>query len=165
MEDGKDKWLSLNHPATKTNANEVQAMPATVGIYEKLLEQFKKDKLPTKPDDFVFFPLISKNRNTAMEVISRLFKRIVEESEIEESTGKKITLYGLRHTAIMFRLIIGNVDTLVLSRNARTSQNMIDKFYASHLTTDQVRRQLHNIPYLEQTKPNKDEPKDKTKGK
>jgi len=47
----------------------------------------------------------------------------------------------------MFRLIIGNVDTLVLSRNARTSQNMIDKFYASHLTTDQVRRQLHNIPY------------------
>ena len=165
MEDGKDKWLSLNHPATKTNANEVQAMPATVGIYEKLLEQFKKDKLPTKPDDFVFFPLISKNRNTAMEVISRLFKRIVEESKVEESTGKKITLYGLRHTAIMFRLIIGNVDTLVLSRNARTSQNMIDKFYASHLTTDQVRRQLHNIPYLEQTKPNKDEPKDKTKGK
>jgi len=165
MEDGNDKWLSLNHPATKTNANEVQAMPATVGIYEKLLEQFKKDKLPTKPDDFVFFPLISKNRNTAMEVISRLFKRIVEESEIEESTGKKITLYGLRHTAIMFRLIIGNVDTLVLSRNARTSQNMIDKFYASHLTTDKIRRQLHNNPYLEQTKPNKDEPKEKTKGK
>jgi len=52
----------------------------------------------------------------------------------------------------MFRLIIGNVDTLVLSRNARTSQNMIDKFYASHLTTDQVRRQLHNIPYKELVK-------------
>ena len=51
-----------------------------------------------------------------------------------------------------FRLIIGNVDTLVLSRNARTSQNMIDKFYASHLTTDQVRRQLHNIPYKEVAK-------------
>ena len=54
----------------------------------------------------------------------------------------------------MFRLIIGNVDTLVLSRNARTSQNMIDKFYASHLTTDQVRRQLHNIPYKEVVKKN-----------
>ena len=145
--DGKETWLSLNHPATKTNANEVQAMPASVGIYEKLVEQLKEDKLPVKPDDYVFFPQIRENRTTAMEVISRLFKRIIEESKIEEGTGKKITLYGLRHTAIMFRLIIGNVDTLVLSRNARTSQNMIDKFYASHLTTDQVRRQLHNIPY------------------
>ncbi|QWD13090.1 site-specific integrase [Polynucleobacter paneuropaeus] len=144
--DGTESWLSLNHPATKTNANEVQAMPASVGIYEKLLEQLKEDGLSTKPDDYVFFPQIRENRTTAMEVISRLFKRIIEESKIEEGAGKKITLYGLRHTAIMFRLIIGNVDTLVLSRNARTSQNMIDKFYASHLTTDQVRRQLHNIP-------------------
>jgi len=149
---GDDIWLTLNHPATKTNANEVQAMPATVGIYEKLVEQLKGEGLSTKPDDFVFFPQIAKNRTTAMEVISRLFKRIIEESKIEEKTGKKITLYGLRHTAIMFRLIIGNVDTLVLSRNARTSQNMIDKFYASHLTTDQVRRQLHNIPYKEVVK-------------
>ncbi|WP_062309458.1 tyrosine-type recombinase/integrase [Polynucleobacter sinensis] len=147
--EGRDAWLTLNHPATKTNANEVQAMPATVGIYASLVQQLKDEKLPTKPDDYVFFPQIRENRTTAMEVISRLFKKIIEESKIEEKTGKKITLYGLRHTAIMFRLIIGNVDTLVLSRNARTSQNMIDKFYASHLTTDQVRRQLHNIPYKE----------------
>ena len=143
---GKDTWLTLNHPATKTNANEVQAMPATVGIYESLVNQLKEDGLSVKPDDYVFFPRIREIRTTAMEVISRLFKRIIEESKIEDRTGKRITLYGLRHTAIMFRLIIGNVDTLVLSRNARTSQNMIDKFYASHLTTDQVRRQLHNIP-------------------
>lgn len=149
---GRDAWLTLNHPATKTNANEVQAMPATVGIYDSLVKQLKQDGLSVKPDDYVFFPQIRENRTTAMEVISRLFKRIIEESKIEEKTGKKITLYGLRHTAIMFRLIIGNVDTLVLSRNARTSQNMIDKFYASHLTTDQVRRQLHNIPYKEVAK-------------
>ena len=150
--DGTESWLSLNHPATKTNANEVQAMPAAVGIYEKLVEQLKEEGLPVKPDDYVFFPQIRENRTTAMEVISRLFKKIIEDTKIEEKTGKKITLYGLRHTAIMFRLIIGNVDTLVLSRNARTSQNMIDKFYASHLTTDQVRRQLHNIPYKEVVK-------------
>jgi hypothetical protein len=74
----------------------------------------------------VFFPQIRENRATAMEVISRLFKRIIEESKIEEKTGKKITLYGLRNTAIMFRPIIGKVDTLVLSGNAGTSQNMID---------------------------------------
>ena len=43
----------------------------------------------------------------------------------------------------MMRLIMGNVNTLALARNARTSQAMIDKFYASHLTTPQVRAQLH----------------------
>ncbi len=148
MKDDNDQWLSLSHPATKTNANEVQAMPATVGIYKKLIDQLKAEKLPVGPDDFVFFPNI-KNRDTAMEVISRQFKEIVDASLIEESTDKKIVLYSLRHTAIMFRLIIGSVDTLVLSRNARTSQSMIDRFYAAHLTTDQVRRQLHHIPYSE----------------
>jgi site-specific recombinase XerD len=148
MKDKDSEWLTLSHPATKTNANEVQAMPATVGIYKKLLEFYKEEKVAHKPDDFVFMPTI-KNRTTAMEVISRQFKEVIDESKLEETTDKKFTLYSLRHTAIMFRLIIGNVDTLVLSRNARTSQNMIDRFYAAHLTTDQVRRQLHNIPYTE----------------
>lgn len=139
-------WLSLNHPATKTNANEVQAMPQIVGVYDKLLEFYKQENIQHKPDDFVFMPSI-KNRTTAMEVISRQFKKIVDETKLEQKTDKVFTLYSLRHSAIMFRLIIGNVDTLALSRNARTSQNMIDRFYAAHLTTDQVRRQLHNIPY------------------
>jgi site-specific recombinase XerD len=148
MKDKEEEWLSLSHPATKTNANEVQAMPATVGIYRKLIEQLKSERLSVRPDDYLFFPNIE-NRDTAMEVISRQFKEIVDASLIEESTDKKIVLYSLRHTAIMFRLIIGSVDTLVLSRNARTSQSMIDRFYAAHLTTDQVRRQLHHIPYAE----------------
>lgn len=148
MKDKDSVWLTLSHPATKTNANEVQAMPATVGIYEKLVEFYKQEKITHKPDDYVFMPTI-KNRTTAMEVISRQFKEVIDESKLEEITDKKFTLYSLRHTAIMFRLIIGNVDTLVLSRNARTSQNMIDRFYAAHLTTDQVRKQLHNIPYSE----------------
>lgn len=162
MKDDHDEWLSLNHPATKTNANEVQAMPATVGIYKSLIAQLKKEKLPCGLDDYVFYPQMRTNRTTMMEVVSRLFKRIVSESNIEEKTGKAITLYSLRHTAIMFRLIIGKVDTLALSRNARTSQNMIDKFYASHLTTDQVRRQLHFIPETEKPTTAKKSPRKKS---
>jgi FtsZ-interacting cell division protein YlmF len=38
------------------------------------------------------------------------------------------------------------VDALALAKNARTSQQMIDKFYASHLKTSQVRKQLHAFP-------------------
>jgi hypothetical protein len=53
---------------------------------------------------------------------------------------------GLRNTAIMMRLTIGRVDALALAKNARTSQQMIDKFYASHLKTSQIRKQLHAFP-------------------
>jgi hypothetical protein len=37
------------------------------------------------------------------------------------------------------------VNTLALARNARTSQQMIDRFYAAHLTTEHVRKQLHGF--------------------
>jgi site-specific recombinase XerD len=138
-------WLELNHCATKTNAHPIQAMPASVHIYRRLLQYKQSSKQPIAPDDYVFLPEY-KNRDTAMEIIGRLFKQVVKESAIQEKTGKNITLYSLRHTAIMFRLIMGKVDTLALARNARTSQNMIDRFYAAHLTTDQVREQLHAMP-------------------
>ena len=143
--DGKTEWLVLRHPATKTNANEVQAMPRSVFIYERLMQFRKANKQKTVLDDYVFFPQY-KNRTTAMGVISRLFSQIVATSDIKAKTDKNITLYSLRHTSIMLRIIIGKVDTLALARNARTSQAMIDKFYAAHLTTDQVREQLHAFP-------------------
>jgi integrase len=144
-------WIELNHPATKTNAHPIQAMPVSTHIYRRLLEFKDLVRQKAKPDDFVFFPDY-KNRDTAMGVIGRLFKEVVTESGLKESSGKSITLYSLRHTATMFRLILGQVDSLALARNARTSQSMIDRFYAAHLTTDQVREQLHALPKRSTTK-------------
>jgi integrase len=143
-EEGDDQWVTLSHPATKTTATEVQAMPATVGIYRQLCEVHKELKQPISPDDFIFFPTY-KNRDTAMAVIARIFRQILAESLIDESTGKNLTLYSLRHTSIMLRLIKGDVNTLALARNARTSQQMVDRFYAAHLTTEHVRQQLHGF--------------------
>ena len=145
--DGKIEWLELNHPATKTTATAVQAMPVSVHIYRNLMEYRKKVNRKVTLDDYVFFPEYSeKQRDKVMQIVAKLFKRIVAETGIEIKTDKKLTLYSLRHTAIMFRLTIGQVDTLSLARNARTSQAMIDKFYAAHLTTNQVRKQLHAFP-------------------
>ena len=46
-------------------------------------------------------------------------------------------MYSLRHTAIMFRLTESQgLDLLSLARNARTSVEMIDRFYAKHLTAE-----------------------------
>ena len=48
-----------------------------------------------------------------------------------------LTLYSLRHTAIMFRLTKSQgLDVLSLARNARTSVEMIDQFYAKRLTAE-----------------------------
>ena len=150
--DGKETWYALNHPATKTNANEVQAMPATVGVIKRLLDEKKLLKHPRSKDDYLFFPTY-KNRDTAMAIIARQFRAVLDRTGLGQGTGKNLTLYSLRHTSIMLRLMKGNVDTLVLARNARTSQQMIDQFYAQHLTTDQVRRQLHAFITKEKTKP------------
>jgi hypothetical protein len=110
-----------------------------------LKEELKNESNQSpKLSDFVFFPDY-KDRDKAMSVIAKQFKRIVAETKIAEKTDKKPTLYSLRHTSIMMRLINGNVNTLALARNARTSQAMIDKFYAAHLTTNQVREQLHGF--------------------
>jgi hypothetical protein len=46
---------------------------------------------------------------------------------------RKSANYSLRQS-IMFRLMFGHtVDTLTLARNARTSPEMIDRFYAAPL--------------------------------
>lgn len=46
----------------------------------------------------------------------------------------RTTYYSLRHSSIMFRLLYGaSIDTLKLARNARTSPEMIDRFYAAPL--------------------------------
>ena len=149
--EGKDEWIVLNHPATKTNSNEVQCMTASVGIYKKLYELRLKNQKTISPDEFLFFPQY-KNRDTMMSVVGRLFRKIIERTNLDKTTDKNITLYSLRHTSIMMRLVKGNVNTLHLARNARTSQQMIDQFYASHLTTDQVRVHLQRFESVEKKK-------------
>lgn len=165
----KVEWLVLAHPATKTTAHEVQAMPKIVPAYENLIAFRKKehdlrtkeakaignavkrqkaldnlkDSPYLKPDDYVFFPQYP-NRQTMMGNWGKLFRAVLKESKLEADTGKNIQLYSLRHTAIMFRLMRSNVDSLILAKNARTSQGVIEQFYGSHLTTDQARRQLHS---------------------
>ncbi|MEQ8694854.1 MAG: site-specific integrase [Gammaproteobacteria bacterium] len=48
--------------------------------------------------------------------------------------GKRRTAYSLRHTYICLRLIEG-ADIYQIAKNCRTSVEMIEKFYASHIRT------------------------------
>jgi hypothetical protein len=146
----KTEWLTLRHPATKTTALEVQTMPSAVEYYDGL-RQLRREELAAgltssafiDPDDYVFMPQFE-NRETAMVTLGRVFGYIIEQSGLDKKTGKRFTLYSLRHTAIMYRLMNSEVDSIGLAKNARTSQAVIERFYGAHLTTEQARRKLHS---------------------
>ena len=55
--------------------------------------------------------------------------------ERDPVTGKNHTIYSLRHTAICMRLILsqGQVNIFNLAKNAGTSVNQIERFYARNL--------------------------------
>ncbi|MGL1190176.1 hypothetical protein ACSTLK_24030, partial [Vibrio parahaemolyticus] len=48
--------------------------------------------------------------------------------------GQRRTAYSLRHTYICLRLMEG-ADIYQIAKNCRTSVEMIEKYYASHIKT------------------------------
>ena len=133
-------YLRITTDTSKTVNRPVVTMENAVSIYEALLEDHKKHGKSVGPEDFVFFPEITKDKGRwkAMDRMGRQFDYIVKAAELKKSpSGEERTIYSLRHTAIMFRLTKGeNIDLLTLARNARTSVEMIERFYARHLNAE-----------------------------
>jgi integrase len=64
-----------------------------------------------------------------------LFKTILEEENLRtDREGQPRTAYSLRHTYICLRLMEG-ADIYQIAKNCRTSVEMIEKYYASHIKT------------------------------
>ena len=62
-----------------------------------------------------------------------LFNTILEEEGLKyDEHGQGRTYYSLRHTYICFRLMEG-ADIYQIAKNCRTSVEMIEKYYASHI--------------------------------
>jgi len=62
-----------------------------------------------------------------------LFKEILGELNLRtDREGNTRTTYSLRHTYISMRLIEG-ADIYQIAKNCRTSVEMIEKYYASHI--------------------------------
>jgi len=139
------RYLRLSLPETKKHDQPIVTMTACVGIYKRILKDAKAQGYG-RPNDFVFLPEISKNRNHALRHMGFLFKWILNQSNLKFGTkGQTRTLYCLRHTAITFRLLYGEgVDLLTLAKNARTSVSMIEKHYASTLNGEMNISLLHS---------------------
>lgn len=64
-----------------------------------------------------------------------LLNAILEEQGLKfDRDGNRRTAYSLRHTYICFRLMEG-ADIYQIAKNCRTSVEMIEKYYASHIKT------------------------------
>lgn len=128
-------YLRLTLPETKKHDKPIVSLRPAVRIYEAMQQRAQKMGM-NEPDDYVFMPH-EKNREQALAVLNFWLKWVMREARIPltDNHGHARTLYSLRHTAITFRLLYGQgIDMLTLARNARTSVDMIENFYASTLT-------------------------------
>lgn len=141
---GKFHYLRLTPPEIKRHKAPTVSLPQAVRVYKTLLAH-QTAMGYGKPDDYVFFPE-EKNRLRCLNTIGWLFNWILNSLGIKAGPhGADRSFYSLRHTAITFRLIFGgNIDLLTLARNARTSVEMIEKFYASTLSAEMNISLLHS---------------------
>lgn len=138
-------YLRIDAPSSKGHDAPIITMPVAVPIYQRTLEHHRKAGFG-KPEDYVFHPA-KKNRAYAHEVVRRQFRMVMKHAGIlTSSKGVEHSLYSLRHSAITFRLLNAkDLDLLTLARTARTSVEMIDRFYAADLTAELNRDKLHSF--------------------
>ena len=131
---GSSVYLRMTLPETKRHDAPMVTLRPAVQVYESLRARAQKNGYDS-PEDYVFLPA-EKDRVYALAVLGFWFKWVMREAGVSpvDSLGRLRTLYCLRHTSIMFRLLYGQgIDMLTLARNARTSVQMIERFYASAL--------------------------------
>jgi integrase len=85
-----------------------------------------------------FQRLVERNKPQPTDLIfpkthRQLFNTILDEEGLKKDReGQPRTAYSLRHTYICLRLMEG-ADIYQIAKNCRTSVEMIEKYYASHL--------------------------------
>jgi len=131
---GKHVYLRMNLPETKRHSQAMVSLRPAVRVYENL-HAYRRSQGQGGADDYLFMPQL-KNREHALAVLNFLFQWVLKTTGLEKGPlGQTRTLYCLRHTAITLRLLYGQgIDMLTLARNARTSVNMVERFYASALS-------------------------------
>lgn len=127
-------YLRLTLPESKSHDKPIATLEKAVDAYEKMKAAHAEDEL-AEADHYVFMPEFT-NRDTALRRLQQQFNYLLDDLGFKQGPrGEERTIYSLRHTCIMHRLLEGdNIDLLTLARNARTSVEMIERFYASQLT-------------------------------
>jgi integrase len=102
-----------------------KSMPGAVRAYRRLLERHKTANGGKIILTDQLFPLDHRS----------LFNRILVEQDLKvDREGRPRSAYSLRHTYICLRLLHG-ANIFHLAMNCRTSVEMIEKYYARHIST------------------------------
>jgi hypothetical protein len=127
------RCLTLTISDGKTGYRVSSSMPAAVGVYKRIAERYPD---LSGPDDYLFFPGY-RNRSSAKRIAQRQFNELLKACELKQNPVFEYShsLYSLRHTALCMRLTLskGKVNIYTLAKNAGTSVNQIERFYARHL--------------------------------
>ena len=116
----------------KTGFRVANTMAGAVSAYERLRKRYPD----AGREDYLFLPAYT-NRATASRVFARQFNLLLDTTGLKHDavTDTDRSLYSLRHTAICMRIILshGKVNIFNLAKNAGTSVDQIERFYAKHL--------------------------------
>ena len=133
--EGKRLYLRITTSFSKTINSPVVSTAEGVVVYQRLMA-YQAELGFGQTDDFLFYPQYT-NRKHASDILRRQFAAVLDSLGMRQSPqGEPRTLYSLRHSAIMFAILRGDTNLLKIARNARTSPDMIDRFYARHLTAE-----------------------------
>ena len=117
----------------KTGFRVSTTMPAAVTVYDQIASRHPQ---LSGPDDYLFFPGYL-NRSSAKRIAQRQFNALLKRCNLKKNADfdHSHSLYSLRHTAICMRLTLskGKVNIYTLAKNAGTSVDQIERFYARHL--------------------------------
>jgi len=88
------------------------------------------------PNDFIFFNDIKDREKYVTDRIGRMFRVVCQHADLNaDGFGQKHTTYSLRHSALCFQILKTKGEGLfALAKNARTSVEMLESFYLSHLS-------------------------------
>lgn len=101
----------------KRGVGHCKSMPGAVHPYERV-----RRRKALKPTDLVFGKVQRELLNAVLDELNLKFDR----------EGNARTAYSLRHTYICMRLMEG-ADIYQIAKNCRTSVEMIETYYASHI--------------------------------
>lgn len=147
----KIEFIELRHPSTKRHRNHMLGTELAIRRYQAIIGYRKNRDMfgdmlrldnssanqpiePPRigPDDYLFMPEME-NRETALDALATQFTALLEIAKLrQDAEGKPRTLYSLRHTAIVHSIHKG-LPLEMIAANARTSSEMIRRFYGSHV--------------------------------
>ena len=127
--------LLISVPNPKT----MKAKGLTTSTSTEIAADLYRNKILKRHDgnnDYLFFNDIRDRDNYASDRISRMFRVVCQYADLDaDRFGQTHTTYSLRHSALCFQILKTKGEGLfALAKNARTSVEMLEKFYLSHLS-------------------------------